>query len=103
MTLFNARHRRHDLPGRTITTLKSVMLNEGGLHRVKLITTRQTLDCGHSSPLDTNRERQATQDAPAVNMYGAGAALSLIAPFLGAGQGEMMSEGVKQSGAGINR
>jgi hypothetical protein len=103
VTLFNARHRRHDLPWRTITALESVLFNEGGLHRMKLITARQTFDGGDRSPLDANGERQATKDPPTVNMNSAGAALSMIASLFGAGQGEMMSKGVEQSGAGINR
>ena len=43
-----------------------------------------------------DRQRQAGIDALAVDQHGAGAALALVAPFLGAGQMQMLAQRVEQ-------
>src|ERR1700722_18472680 len=45
VTFFYARYRGHDLPGRAITALKAVLINERLLHRVKLaVDSGQSFD-----------------------------------------------------------
>ena len=46
-------------------------------------------------------EGEAAVDPPAVDQHGAGAALSMIAAFLGAGQVQVLAQRVEQRGAGI--
>src|SRR5439155_25098537 len=45
-------------------------------------------------------EREAGIDAPAVHQHRAGAALTMIAPLLGAAQRKMVPQGVEQRGPG---
>ena len=48
-----------------------------------------------------HREREAAVHAPAVHMDGAGAALPVIAAFLGAGQMDPLAQRVEQRGARV--
>ena len=56
-----------------------------------------------SLALGRGRKRQAGQHAPSVDQHGAGAALAVVAAFLGAGQAEMLAQRVEQRGADIER
>jgi len=62
------------------------VLDEGRLHRVQLPGPAQALDRGDLGALVHDREAQAGIDAAAIHDHGAGAALALVAAFLGAGQ-----------------
>ena len=53
-------------------------------------------------PSSLSGERQAGQHALAVDMHGAGAALALVAAFLGAGQAETVAQGVEQRDARLD-
>ena len=44
MPLADARHRSHDLAGRTDAALKSAVVDESGLQRMKMSILRQTLN-----------------------------------------------------------
>ncbi len=46
-------------------------------------------------------ERQAGIDPPPVDHHGAGAALAVVAALLGAGQVQVLAQGVEQRGAGV--
>ena len=57
---------------------------------------RKALDGGDLGAVLHHRERQARDDAPAVDQHRAGAALAVIATLLGAGQVEMLAQRVEQ-------
>jgi hypothetical protein len=63
---------------------------------------RKTLDGRYLPALGLGGERQAGQDALAVEVTGAGAALSLIATLLGTSEAKMFTKRVKQRDAGLN-
>ena len=54
-------------------------------------------------PCAADRQRQAGEDAPAVDEDGAGAALAVVAALLGAGQAEMLAQRVEQRRADVER
>ena len=72
------------------------MLDEGLLDRVEGFRRPQTLDRGDPGVLVHNRQGQAGIDAAAIHQNGAGAALALVAAFLGAGQPQIVPQGVEQ-------
>lgn len=69
-------NRRADLTRCAVAALKSVMLDEGLLQRVRMPILRQPLDRGNLSPLVLHRKRQARQDAFAIGEHRAGATSS---------------------------
>ena len=72
------------------------MVDEGLLQGMQRAVLRQALDGGHLGAVLHDGERQAGIDPPAVDQHGAGAALAVIAALLGAGQVEMVAQGVKE-------
>ncbi len=104
MAFADAGDRRHDLPGRAIAALERVLLQEGGLHRMERLPLRgQPFDRDDGVPFGLRRERQAGEYAGAVQVHGAGAALSLIAALLGAVEAEMLAQRVEQGDARLER
>ncbi len=63
----------------------------------------QPLDGGDLLALGLGCERQTGERRHAVNKDGAGAALTLVATFFAAGEKEMFSQRVQQTGARIER
>jgi hypothetical protein len=78
--LVNARVRRvlqqcrtaHHHPGRTEAALQRVVLDEGGLHRMKVFALRQAFDRHHAAGADLDGEHHAGTDRDAVKPHGAG-------------------------------
>jgi len=62
------------------------MLNESGLHRMKLVAIRESFDCSDASPLVHDRESETGVNALSVDENRACAALSQFATFLDPGQ-----------------
>jgi hypothetical protein len=85
---------RTNLAGRAIPALHSIVAHEGGLHRVEVVTVRQAFDGGDFIVGMHHRKRQAAIDALPVDDHRAGAALSLIASLLRAGEPEMLTQGI---------
>jgi hypothetical protein len=48
-----------------------------------------------------HRQGQAGIDPPAIDNHRAGAALAVVATFLGAGELQVFPQGIEQSGAGV--
>jgi hypothetical protein len=76
--------------------LKPVVLEESGLHRMKLAVFRESFDGGDFILLVHHREGEAGIDAPSVHVHGAGAALPVIASFLRAEEAEIFPQRVEQ-------
>src|SRR6266545_4605802 len=95
---------RHDLSRRAIAALKGVMLDKGLLHGMQLaVRTRNSFDRCDRMILDARRKSEARQHAPTVHQHRAGAALSLVATLLGAGQAQVLTQRVKQCCSHIER
>src|SRR6267142_1922170 len=92
---------RADLAGRAVPALESVMTDERGLHRMERAVLCQAFDGGDLVAVMHHRERQAALDALAVHEDGAGAALSLVAALLRAGQRDMLAQRIEQRGTRI--
>ena len=56
-----------------------------------------------SAPCGGDGEGEAGVDAAAVEEHGAGAALAVVAALFGAGEVEVLAQGVEQGGAGVER
>src|SRR5438552_10318512 len=92
----DAAEARHDLAGGAIAALETVVLDEGRLQWIQLLTLCDALDRGDIGAVVHHRERQTRNDAPAVEEDGAGAAGTLVATLLGAGQVQRLAENVKE-------
>ena len=96
MTFIDAADRRHDLARCAIAALKSVVIDEGSLHRMQFAAIGETFDRGHAVSLRGDRKRQTRQHATAVDQNRASAALAVIAAFLSASQSEALAQQVEQ-------
>ena len=63
---------------------------------MQAVAVWRALDRGDARPCADDGKRQARQDAPAVEQHRAGAALAVVAAFLGAGKAETLAERVEQ-------
>ena len=87
---------RHDLTRRAVSALEGIVADERLLYRVQAAVDRQTLDRGNRQPFDLGRKRQASEDAPSIDVNRAGAALALIAPLLGTVEMRVFSQRIQQ-------
>ena len=71
------------------------MVDEGLLQGMQRSIPGKSFDGRDLRAVLHDSEHQAGIDPPAVNQHRAGAALTVIAPFLGACQGEMVAQGVQ--------
>ena len=94
--LLNGADGREDLPGRAVAALKPIAVQEGGLHRVKLVACGEAFNRDDVLALARRRQRQTGQDTLAVDDDRARAARALIASLLRAGQTEHVAESVQQ-------
>ena len=85
---------RHDLTRRAVTTLVAVVLNEGGLHGVKVIGLTDPFDGGDLVVRVHDGEGEAGVDAATINVDGACSALTVVAALLRAGQNKVLPEAV---------
>src|SRR5258705_7274015 len=90
---------RHDLARGTVAALVSVVLDEGSLHRVKVVGLANAFDCGDLVHRVHDGEREAGIHAAAVDMYRTGAALSVVATFLCARHVQVFPQAIEQPGA----
>src|SRR5438105_7449427 len=102
MSLLQQSHHREDLARCAISTLESVVLNEGCLDRMQEATLRESLDCGDVSAVVHQRKREARVDPSAVDQDGARATFATVAALLGARQAELILQRVEQGGARVN-
>ena len=97
VALVDTRNRRHDLAGRAVAALQGVVIDECLLHGMQFtIRGRQAFDRCDLASVRLRRQCQAGNDATAIDMDGAGTALSVIAPFLGASEMQMFAQRVEQ-------
>src|SRR5262249_29386155 len=94
--------RAHDLAGSAEAALKRVFGDECRLHRVEGVAFGEALDRRDLRALDGDGEEQTRGDAPTVDEHRAGAALSLVATFLRAGQAHALAEGVEERRADVD-
>ena len=85
MTFTDTGNTRHDLSGCTIATLKAVVFDKCFLHRMQFVTVCQSFNGGNFFSFLHNGKRQAGKYPLAINMYSAGATLTMIASFLSSG------------------
>jgi hypothetical protein len=90
--LLHAGDRGHDLSRRAIAALESVLVDEGLLHRVRMITMGKTFDGRDFLILRCKRQSQARHHTTAIDQHRAGAALAVVAPLLAAGQADVLAE-----------
>ncbi len=82
MAFFDQCDGRTNLTRRAIAALKTVVLDESRLHRMKLVTVRKTFDRRNLVALMRERETQAGIDAAPIHENRARTALTMIATFL---------------------
>src|SRR5207249_3500316 len=83
--------RRHDLAGCAVSALEGIVLDEGFLHRMENAVALQSFDRDDVVAVMHHGEREARQDATAVDVDGACAALAVIAALLGSEELELLA------------
>ena len=89
-------HGRDDLPGRAITTLKSIVLDERRLQRMQVVAVGQPFDRRNCFALVHHRQRETRVDPFAINENGTRAALSKRTAFLCPGEMKPFTQRVDQ-------
>src|SRR5215831_12064542 len=90
--LLNGADGGEDLPRRAVAALKSIAVQEGGLHRVKLVACREAFNRDDVLAFARCGEGQTGQDTLAVDDDRAGSACALIAALLRPGQTERIAK-----------
>src|SRR6185312_5815648 len=93
------RRGRHDLSRLTVAALRDVLLHPSLLQAAAMLVG-QPFDGGHRTAGGGGDRRLARADRPAVQMHGAGAALSHAATELGARQADRIAEDPEERGIG---
>ena len=91
-----------DLAGSAVAALEAIVFEEGGLDGVEFVAVGEAFNGCNLGTLDDGSEGEARVDAAAVDEDGAGAALSVVATLLGAGEREVLTQGIEQGGAGVD-
>src|SRR4051794_35027805 len=89
---------RHDLSRRAITALERILVDKGLLHRVQLVTSRESLDGEDLLSLRGKRQCQAGHYPTAIDQDGAGAALTVVTAFFAAVEADVLAQRVQQRG-----
>src|SRR5262249_53125928 len=76
--------RGHDHAGRAEAALEALGVEEGALHRMRLVAVCKALDGGDGAALSAEGRRDAAMHRRAVDPYGTGAAVASIAALLDA-------------------
>ena len=97
------RHRAHDHAGRAVAALEGADLDEGALHRMQAAAARQSFDGGDGAAGNVGDARLAGPRGRTVEEHGAGAARTLAATRLRAGQPELLAEHVEQTPIRLER
>ena len=87
---------------RAIAALEGVVVHEGLLQRMQRATLAQALDRDDVRAIARYGERQAAVDSLAVDQDRAGAALAMVAAFLGAGQVLLLAKQIEQRRPGLD-
>jgi hypothetical protein len=77
------------------------MRDEQGLERLKSGAVRKALNCRYGLSVMHHGKRQARVNATSFQQNGTRSALTVIATFLRAGQGQMLTQRVKQGSTRI--
>src|SRR5688572_27620336 len=93
--------RGHDEAGRAETALLGVVLDECSLERMELARPAAPLDGLDGPALGLDGEHGAGVDGLAFEEDGAGAAGAAVADLLGAGEVEVVAQGVEQGDPGL--
>ena len=88
------------MPGRAVAALQAVVLPEGLLHRVQLVTVGQAFDGGDVGAVGLDGEHGARLDRLAADEDGAGPARRRVAADVGAGEPDHVAQVVDEQGAG---
>ena len=99
--LLQQRHSAHDLAAGAVAALVAVVLHKSGLHGMQVAGLANAFDGGDLVALVHHRKREAAVHAATVHVHRAGAALAVIAAFLGAGQMDAFTQRVEQRGARV--
>src|SRR4051812_33712130 len=86
----------HDLTGRAVPALKTVMLDEGCLHRMQCLGLAEPFDRGDLRFLMHGREGEAAVHSTGIDVHGACAALTVIAALLRPGEMQRFAKRVEQ-------
>jgi hypothetical protein len=97
------RDRAHDHAGRAVAALEGADLDEGALHRMQAAAARQPLDGGDGPAGNVREADLAGPRGRTVEENGAGAARTLAAARLRAGQPELLAEHVQQTPIRLER
>ncbi len=87
---------RHDHARGAEAALEAVLLPEGGLERMQVVTGRHPFDRPDLASVRLDGQHRARLDGHAVHVDGAGTALAGVAADVGAGQVEVFAEGLDQ-------
>src|SRR6267143_3570969 len=90
------RDRGHDLAARAIAALIGVVRDECRLHRMQRAGLSDAFDRRDLVARVHDGQAEAGVHAPAIDMHGAGAALTVVTAFLGAGQDNVFAQVVEQ-------
>src|SRR3569833_1769301 len=95
--------RRAHLPGRAVTALESILLDERALQRMQLRLAGEPFHRRDFTPLILNGKGKARVDSYAVDQHGARSACALIATLLGARESQMLAQKIEKGGSWIER
>src|SRR5687768_10137079 len=87
---------RHYLSGCAVTALKSIVLNKGLLHRVKIFTVCNTFDSSNFLSFLHNRKTQTGKHPFTIHMNCACSALSVITTFFSACKCQLFAEEIEK-------
>src|SRR6266516_3311793 len=93
---------RADLSRRAVAALECIVRNERPLERVQVLTVCQPFDRHDQGVLMRDREREAAVHAPAIEQDSTGAALPMIAAFLGTSKPETFAQRIQECRPGID-
>jgi hypothetical protein len=78
------------------------MFHEGCLHWMQGIMRSEAFNGGDLVAVMHDSQRETRVHSAAIHMDGAGATLAVVASLLGSEQRELLTQGVKQRGAGVH-
>jgi hypothetical protein len=87
--------RRHDHAGNAEAALHRALIEKGFLHGIQAIVGCEPLDRDDRAPVGFDREHETRVHRAAVDQHGAGAAFTLLAARLRAGQTEAIAQRVE--------
>jgi hypothetical protein len=95
--------RAHDHPGRAVAALESSDFEEGALDRMEVAVAWQSLDGADGMAGRVCRADLTGSNRRTIEEHGTGAACTLAAAWLGAGELELLAEHVEQTPIWLGR